>query len=146
MGKVVLLLCLLLALATARNPLLLRRQLNLLTDTDTCMDLNSCITSTNNCSNHGSCAPLATRPGCYSCVCSTINSDDSGNPIPGYNGPVKWTGKACAQQDISSDFHLIFWTSFMLFFALLICISLVNGIGNGDGINGPGSSVRPKSD
>jgi hypothetical protein len=44
---------------------------------------------------------------------------------------VVWTGAACSQQDISADFHLMFWTSFMLFVVLLFSISLMSGMGGG---------------
>lgn len=67
-----------------------------------------CMGSTDSCSGHGTC--IATGK-CWSCACSSTVKGKS---------TKYWTGNACEQQDISSTFQLLFWTSLFIFIAMAI--------------------------
>jgi len=73
--------------------------------------------------------------------------DDSGNPLPGNALPVLWDGYACEYQNISTDFHLLFWTSVLLIIAVIVVISSVARIGDvGVGYGGGSSGGHRKTE
>ncbi|QPG77192.1 hypothetical protein FOA43_004599 [Brettanomyces nanus] len=70
----------------------------------------TCIDSTGSCSGHGTCTQVRK---CWTCMCSATM--DKG--LSTY-----WAGNACEKKDVSSQFHLLFWTS------LFIILAMVAGI------------------
>nr|KAJ3423146.1 hypothetical protein HK105_001553 [Polyrhizophydium stewartii] len=73
--------------------------------------VSDCQTLFANCSHHGVCTSRQyPSKVCYFCSCtSTKWTDDNGNAVPNYDGPVAWTGDSCQYQDVSAAFHLVFW-------------------------------------
>ncbi|KAJ3059832.1 hypothetical protein HDU98_004139 [Podochytrium sp. JEL0797] len=101
---------------------------------------SDCMTLNNNCSNHGMCAqfanPRIANQTCFFCSCYTNNTDDNGELIiGGSHRKVLWSGPSCSKQDISADFHLLFWTTLGLVVVMIV--------GSGDeGSYGAGSGKK----
>ena len=115
-------------------------------------DLQSCISGTNSCSNHGVCSQFSYKSSStesktyFKCICNRDNFDDFGIPIP-RSSNATWSGYNCQFQDISVQFHLLFWTIVFFIYALASAIALVYGVGEGAGVDGDSTGfVRPKSD
>jgi hypothetical protein len=89
-----------------------------------CPTQDQCITTTRNCSSHGSCTlqphPRKPQTNCFYCSCSLNRfTNDQGQVLDSYPGFVRWSGHSCEAQDISIEFHIVFWTSLALFLALM---------------------------
>ena len=66
---------------------------------------NACVSGTANCSDHGRCMQVGLSANCWTCSCNATLS----------NGlTTTWAGGACEKQDISTEFHLFFWSSLVL--------------------------------
>ncbi|KAI8620823.1 hypothetical protein BC830DRAFT_423942 [Chytriomyces sp. MP71] len=110
-----------------------------------------CMTLSNNCSNHGMCAlapnPRASNQSCFFCSCYTNNTDDNGELIiGGSNRKVLWAGPACAQQDISSEFHLLFWTTVGIAIVVVFVVGLLASVGSEDSNTAGAGSGKSKDD
>lgn len=103
--------------------------------------LQSCITTTNNCSGHGT--PYKKSGGaidCFACKCSkTVLTDNEGRVKTVY-----WGGPACQKKDISVPFFLLAGLSIALVGAVTWGIGLMASIGQEDlpsvigaGVTGP---------
>ncbi|KAI9000012.1 hypothetical protein BC832DRAFT_156261 [Gaertneriomyces semiglobifer] len=78
---------------------------------------DDCKTAFSNCTAHGTCVKSATTE-CWECQCFNYVTDDAGNKI-GTAGLGTYTGNMCQFEDISTEFHLVFWTSVSLIIALM---------------------------
>ncbi|KAJ3248570.1 hypothetical protein HDU78_011423 [Chytriomyces hyalinus] len=112
---------------------------------------SDCMTLNNNCSNHGMCTqmpnPRASNQTCFFCSCYTNNTDDNGELIiGGSNRKVLWAGASCAQQDISSEFHLLLWSSVGLIVVLVFVIGLLASVGSEDPNSAGAGSGKSKDD
>ncbi|KAJ3241973.1 hypothetical protein HDU81_008845 [Chytriomyces hyalinus] len=112
---------------------------------------SDCMTLNNNCSNHGMCTqmpnPRASNQTCFFCSCYTNNTDDNGELIiGGSNRKVLWAGPSCAQQDISSEFHLLLWSSVGLIVVLVFVIGLLASVGSEDPNSAGAGSGKSKDD
>ncbi|KAI8831666.1 hypothetical protein BJ741DRAFT_651597 [Chytriomyces cf. hyalinus JEL632] len=112
---------------------------------------SDCMTLNNNCSNHGMCTqmpnPRASNQTCFFCSCYTNNTDDNGELIiGGSNRKVLWAGASCVQQDISSEFHLLLWSSVGLIVVLVFVIGLLASVGSEDPNSAGAGSGKSKDD
>ncbi|KAJ3333386.1 hypothetical protein HDU76_008637 [Blyttiomyces sp. JEL0837] len=110
------------------QPNLLRRVASV--DPSCPQSVSDCNSVFNSCSNHGACAsmvnPRNLNQTCFFCQCFRNNTDDAGKAIPGSGKQsVIWAGPTCAQQDISAEFHLFFWTGIILFVTTVFVIGLL---------------------
>ncbi|GMM29725.1 hypothetical protein DAMA08_024700 [Martiniozyma asiatica (nom. inval.)] len=80
----------------------------------------ACIDSTDSCSSHGVCL---NNGGCWQCVCSATKENKS---------TTHWTGSSCEKIDYSSQFNLLFWTTLVLFAAIISGVKLMYGCGKED--------------
>ncbi|KAJ3093124.1 hypothetical protein HK102_007963 [Quaeritorhiza haematococci] len=75
--------------------------------------------------------------------CSNEYTDDDGKPVPGFKGPVKWAGDMCQYQEISADFHILFWSSVGMIIVLVFVVGfLYNVEGNDDSSVGGGGHAK----
>lgn len=75
-----------------------------------------------NCSGRGECTGIKSGPKgqtCYLCKCA--------------NSRPQWTGDACQYQPLSSDFHLLFWTSVILLAMIVYTIVMMYAGAQDDG-------------
>ena len=91
--------------------------------------LQSCITSTNNCSSHGTAYKKSSGAiDCFACKCSkTVRTDDEGRVKTVY-----WGGPACQKKDISVPFFLLAGLSIALIGVVTWGIGLLVSIGQED--------------
>lgn len=103
--------------------------------------LQSCITTTNNCSGHGTAYKKSSGAiDCFACKCSkTVLTDDDGRVKTVY-----WGGPACQKKDISVPFFLLAGLSIALVGVVTWGVGLMASIGQeelpgviGAGVAGP---------
>ncbi|KAJ3319921.1 hypothetical protein HDV06_005820 [Boothiomyces sp. JEL0866] len=110
----------------------------------------ACQTQFSNCSAHGLCTkqahPLKVNTFCYFCSC-TVNylTDQKGNRVKNYDGPVKWSGNSCEYQDISISFHILLWLTVALVVITIFCVSLLYSVGDSFGYD-QNTPPRAKTD
>jgi len=94
--------------------------------------MESCVTTTNNCSGHGACfqkhsgsdgGSAASKP-CFACGCvATVETKN------GSNTTTNWGGGACSKIDISSPFWLISGFTIVMVFLVSWAIGMLFSIG-----------------
>ncbi|KAJ3225900.1 hypothetical protein HK099_005956 [Clydaea vesicula] len=99
-------------------------------------DETTCFSRSSNCSFHGTCLQNK-KNGCFECSCFKAPIKDAfGNSVPGQTANRTWGGSYCQLEDISTDFQLLFSS-----------ISLLFGVGKGEGIDGSSNAGKhPKVD
>lgn len=78
----------------------------------------ACRDRTGSCSGHGECRQHRATSA-FRCVCAATNG-------------TSWSGNACQKVDVSTEFHLFFWTSLLLLVLVVWSIRLMVQAGNAD--------------
>lgn len=81
----------------------------------------TCETTTDSCSGHGSCVKLAS--GQYACACeSTYDSDKKKT--------TRWGGNACQKKDVSVETQMFLWSGLGIVFTIFAGIKLLFSVGS----------------
>lgn len=115
---------------------------------------DSCISSTNSCSGHGTCVLKSSSRNsdtavgdCYACKChkTVLSYYDDGTP----KKTISWGGSACQKKDISIQFFLLAGFTVVIVAAVAWGVGLLFSIGNEDlpsvigaGVSGPRAAPR----
>lgn len=93
---------------------------------------NSCVSSTSNCTGHGTCVDKYAVPGqgsgdkqCFVCSCLSTKA----HPDKENSQHVHWGGAYCQKIDVSSPFWLLFGTSLILVGLVTGCIVMLFSVG-----------------
>jgi len=92
--------------------------------------LDTCISSTNNCSGHGACIEKYSgdQSSCFACVCVDTFESVRKNTST-YNVTTSWGGGACQKIDVSAPFWLIFTFTIVIVAVLAWAIGMMFSIG-----------------
>ncbi|EKD18573.1 conserved fungal protein [Drepanopeziza brunnea f. sp. 'multigermtubi' MB_m1] len=107
----------------------------------------ACVSSTNNCSDHGSCYKKFTtkKAACFTCGCKSTNEGFL-HAKKQYYTTVNWGGSACHKRDVSSPFWLIAIFTVVLVGTVSWGIGLMYSIGEETlpGVIGAGVSSKSR--
>lgn len=81
----------------------------------------SCQVSTSNCNSHGVCTKVKAK--CWQCLCSASFDKEKSKT-------TKWSGLDCGKKDVSSEAHLLLWTTLSLLVAFAGGIKLLVSVGS----------------
>ncbi|KAI8903369.1 hypothetical protein EDD86DRAFT_215204 [Gorgonomyces haynaldii] len=93
--------------------------------------VDECQRRYNNCSLHGQCQASAQNGQvCYQCSCTLKKwTNDKGQRVKNYDGPVTWTGDQCQYQDVSVSWNILFFSTVGFIVALVYIVAHMYSLG-----------------